>query len=196
MTEQLVPYPDAVQTGIWKYLEDVNRPAVYGCAKQVYGGALLDGGFDDQAGAAAACGTGACTPTSLAVPDVEITSIPTIYYRINDESVAAWEGLAPAASGDVLGELLVGLSLSTTGGDSAAFMYRPLGFYGPEGMVIGAGDGEHHTPTLTGYPITLHLLTHADSGLGGSPPDYDFVAEVFGESVSAHSCGVANWFGF
>lgn len=195
MTEILVPHPDPIQVGVWKYLEDVNQPAVYGCAKQVDGGALLDGGFNDQAGAAAACDTSACTPTSLAIPDVEITSTPTIYYRINDGSVTAWGG-APAASGQVLGELLVDLNLSTSGGGAAEFLYRELGFGGPEGVVIGAGDGEYHAPELTGDPITLHLLTHTDSGLGGSPPEYDFVAEVFGESVSAHSCGVADWFGF
>lgn len=49
-------FPDSIQQGVWKYLESVNDEPVFGCARQVSGGAVIDGGFGSELDAGAVCG--------------------------------------------------------------------------------------------------------------------------------------------
>lgn len=196
MTEILVPHPDPIQAGVWKYLESIGQPAVYGCARQVDGGALLNGGFNDQAGAAAECNAIACEPTAITVPAASVNDPVQIKYRVDfGEELGEIEtyepsNTLPATARDLIADLFInsigGLVdlVVMSGGGIAAFQYMD------STGVIEGGDGSAEMSGLV--PITINLLTFDDAG-SGSGSGYDFVLDVFSESVSVHSCGLQDW---
>lgn len=48
-------YKGDVQVGVWKYLAEINLPAVFGCVSNQTGIPILNGGFPVIDGAVAAC---------------------------------------------------------------------------------------------------------------------------------------------
>lgn len=208
MAKILVPFPDVIRAGVWKYLTSLDGPAVYGCAQATYGGADLDGGFDLQGDAAMACsdggGGGLCEPTELVLS--RILSIPDatpIYFKINDGAIESFTPSIsyPASAGDYLNALFgfsgaASLSAITVGGGGGNALFRFFRYSGPSGSRIVGGDGLGlglglglGSPEAT--PTTIYFLTAADAGQAGD----DFVSLVWGQSESVHACAVTEWQG-
>ena len=136
-----------------------------------------------------------CTPTSLVVPNVLVAAGNFVINHRLDQgesigSVAQYSRSFNEAGGAayVLSDMLFssyGDSFAFGGGGIAEFFY----YVGGSGNFAG-GDGSAEVEGGNN-PMTIHLLTFEDAGWSGG--GYDFVLEVFGGSVSVHSCGAQDW---
>ncbi|MEC7118337.1 MAG: hypothetical protein VXW65_00330 [Pseudomonadota bacterium] len=143
-----------------------------------------------------------CEPTTLSIPNVFTAETGvTLYYRIDDANGAGLveqtmlDTSAHLNAQNLLSDWFINAGLAVQWGDAGIAPFQAFGSY-----IIGAEPLELSLPSeLFSPPITVHLLTYADlvaqwsGGEPPNPPDYDFVDQVFGESVSVHACALKDW---